>query len=306
MERASGRGCSVLQHDRNGAAAVRARNASGAFCCLGAAGKFGVHLGAAVAAERTALSGAAPSRVPAGLRAGIAALLMLSGAGTGVYVSGERQAQDMLRHEYVQAVASDTTASLAVKVAMVMGSYYESSYRHIGTPYIDKLGRGQPLTVCNGLTGAGVVAGRTYSPADCYRLERGRYLGYERWLANDVPRWPELPLFVQAMVLDFMHNKGAGAFAGSTLRRRLVVGDLQGACRENERWNRGTVNGVSTVLPGLDVRGKSNAELCLWRDPNALAPAQAAAKVAPDASPTSLQTAPPAWWRRLLPTKEPR
>lgn len=27
-------------------------------------------------------------------------------------------------------------------------------------------------------------------------------------------------------------------------------------------WNRGTVNGVSTVLPGLVIRGESNDEIC--------------------------------------------
>ena len=35
-----------------------------------------------------------------------------------------------------------------------------------------------------------------------------------------------------------------------------------GACRENERWNRGTVRGVSVVLPGLKIRGDANSDLC--------------------------------------------
>ena len=57
--------------------------------------------------------------------------------------------------------------SAAVTLAMELGAYYESGGRHIGTPYIDKIGKGQPLTVCNGVTGSDVVAGRYYSPADC-------------------------------------------------------------------------------------------------------------------------------------------
>ena len=251
------------------------------------------------------------SRIPQDLRAGIAALLILLGTGGGMVMHGART-EALQQHEYVLAVAGDETSSRAVKVAMVMGSYYESSYRHIGTPYVDKLGRGQPLTVCNGLTGADVVAGRSYSPADCYRLERVRYLGHERWLARDVPRWSDLPLFVQVTVLDFLHNKGASAFASSTMRRKLVAGNLEGACAENERWNRGTVAGVSTVLPGLDVRGKSNAEICLWADPqqvpvapasaSALVAAQATAEGAPAGASTAItpQAAPHSWWRRLL------
>ena len=57
-----------------------------------------------------------------------------------------------------------------VAIAHEMGRYFESSYRHIGTPYVDKVGKGQPLTVCNGVTGPEVVAGKTYGPADCARL----------------------------------------------------------------------------------------------------------------------------------------
>ncbi len=54
--------------------------------------------------------------------------------------------------------------------------------------------------------------------------------------------------------------------AGSTMRAKANRGDLQGACRENPRWNRGTVAGVSTVLPGLQMRGDSNGEICAeWR-----------------------------------------
>ena len=207
-------------------------------------------------------------RIPKPLQAALAAMLATIGAGGGVYL-GEQERTSQLQTEYLQTVAADTSTSDAIKLAMVLGSYYESSFRHIGTPYVDKLGRGQPLTVCNGLTGADVVAGRSYSPADCYRLERVRYLGHERWLASDVPRWSDLPLFVQVTVLDFLHNKGASAFASSTMRRKLVAGNLEGACLENPRWNRGTVGGVSTVLPGLEVRGKSNAEICLWDAPPA-------------------------------------
>ena len=248
------------------------------------------------------------SRVPQDLRAGVSALMILMGTGMAGYVVHDKRTESLMQHEYVLAVAGDETSSRAVKVAMVMGSYYESSYRHIGTPYVDKLGRGQPLTVCNGLTGADVVAGRSYSPADCYRLERVRYLGHERWLARDVPRWSDLPLFVQVTVLDFLHNKGASAFASSTMRRKLVAGNLEGACAENERWNRGTVGGVSTVLPGLDVRGKSNAEICLWDAPPApprppAPPPQAEPEVIPEPPAPAPAPAPPtprSWWQRLF------
>lgn len=149
------------------------------------------------------------------------------------------------------------------KVAMVMGSYYESSYRHIGTPYIDRLGKGQPLTVCNGVTGAGVVSGRYYTPADCYQLEKRRYVQAEQALIADVGSvYARATVFQQATLVDFVWNKGVGAWSTSTMRRLFLAGDVEAACRQNERWTRGTVNGMSAVLPGLVTRANANSDLC--------------------------------------------
>jgi len=205
--------------------------------------------------------------VPPSLRSGLAALAFALAAGGGAYFYADREAAELIRHQYVQAVAGDASTSRAVKLAMVMAAYYESSYRHIGTPYVDKAGKGQPLTVCNGLTGPGVRRERYYTPADCYRLERARYLTYEAWLRADLPAWPDYADMTRAVLLDFVHNKGEGAFATSTMRRKLLAGDVLGACRENVRWNRGTVDGASVVLPGLKTRADANAELCTWEDP---------------------------------------
>lgn len=204
--------------------------------------------------------------MPAFLSSRLAALAILAGlGGTGAYVA-QQTSDEALRDQYVQTVAADPSTSKAVKVAMVLGQFYESSGKHIGTPYIDKLGRGQPLTVCNGITGPDVVAGRWYSPSDCYYLERGRYLAAEREARSLFTRWPSYDPFVQGQFIDFVHNKGAANLSTSTLLRKANAGDLAGACRENTRWNRGTVAGVSTVLPGLQLRGDANAEICLeWR-----------------------------------------
>ncbi len=205
------------------------------------------------------------SRVPDALRNGLMALAILT-AGAGGYVAVERDkaaAQAIAdQSQYIQAVAADAGTSQAVKIAMVMGSYYESSYRHIGTPYVDKLGKGQPLTVCNGITGRAVVAGRYYKPADCYALERSRYLAAERTAIGMFRLWTTYTPLQQAVFIDFIHNKGEGALYTSTLLRKANAGDVIGACRENPRWNRGTVKGVSVVLPGLQARGDANGEIC--------------------------------------------
>ncbi len=205
------------------------------------------------------------SRIPPQLAQKLAALVLLAGLGGGAMVTSQ-VTEEALRDQYVQAVAGDPELSPAVKVAMVMGSEYESSGRHIGTPYIDRAGRGQPLTVCNGVTGAGVVAGRYYTPADCFKMERARYIQAERDAARLLRYWASYDPFARATFIDFVWNKGPQALEGSTMRRKANAGDLAGACRENPRWNRGTVRDVSIVLPGLQLRGDSNDEICRnWR-----------------------------------------
>lgn len=196
------------------------------------------------------------------------ALAMLTGGGGAFYAQhqGEvarAEVQAAAADPYVQAVARDASTSDAVKIAMLMGHLYESSGKHVGTPYTDKLGRGQPLTVCNGITGAGVVAGKWYTPADCYELEKGRYLQAERAAKRLLAYWASYDAITQATFLDFIHNKGEGALSTSTMRRKANAGDVAGACRENPKWNKGTVKGVLTVLPGLKDRADTNTGFCL-------------------------------------------
>lgn len=200
-------------------------------------------------------------RVPPQLLAGIAAVLVTAG-GAGIVYNATQGASDLAKNEYLQAVRADTTTSEAVKVAMVMGGFYESSYKHIGTPYVDRRGKGQPLTVCNGVTGPSVVAGKYYPPAECYALERALYQGYELYLNRDVASFDRLTPLQQASFMDFLHNKGTGAWQKSSMRRVLMAGYVAQACKQNERWKYGTVKGVSTVLPGLEVRANANADLC--------------------------------------------
>lgn len=203
------------------------------------------------------------SAIPKALRNSLVALAMLAGSGGGMYVANEATIK-AAQNEYLQEVAADHEVSDAVKIAMVMANFYESSNRHIGMPYVDRNGKGQPLTVCNGITGPEVQAHRYYSPAECYQMEKRRYLAYERLAPLQLKYWSTYGPFQQATFLDFMHNKGSGALSNSTMRGKANAGDLAGACAENPRWNRGTVNGLSVVLPGLDSRAKSNAELCTW------------------------------------------
>ena len=152
--------------------------------------------------------------------------------------------------------------SMAVQLAMEIGAHYESSGRHIGTPYIDKIGKGQPWTVCNGVTGAGVVPGRYYTPEDCKRLELPIYQAAEREGRRLFSRWDTYNVWVQASIIDMVYNLGAPAVAGGTMRTLANAGNLHAACAQMLRWVMGTVNGQKVRLPGLVDRRGTTAELC--------------------------------------------
>lgn len=152
--------------------------------------------------------------------------------------------------------------SAAVVLAMELGAHFESSGRHIGMPYIDKLGKGQPLTVCNGVTGAGVVAGRYYTPDDCKRLELPRYLEAERQARATLRYWDSYNVWVQASFIDMIYNVGPSVLDGTTIARLANTGNLAGACAQMPRWVRGTVGGKSVVLSGLIDRRDTTRELC--------------------------------------------
>lgn len=152
--------------------------------------------------------------------------------------------------------------SAEVLLAMELGSHFESSGRHIGVPYVDRLGKGQPLTVCNGITGPEVVAGRWYTPDDCKRLELPRYIEAEREARRLFVHWQTYNEWVRASVIDMVFNLGAPAIDGSALQAAANSGDLAGACQQMPRWVRGTVGGKKVELPGLVDRRATTRELC--------------------------------------------
>lgn len=158
----------------------------------------------------------------------------------------------------------DTTQPVApeIMLAMELGSFYESSGRHIGVPYVDKIGKGQPLTVCNGVTGPQVVAGKYYTKEDCQRLELPIYAAKAKEAQAMFRYWETYNVWVRASLIDMIYNLGPTAVKQSTLTAKANAGDLIGACKQMGRWVRGTVNGKSVVLPGLVDRRETTEELC--------------------------------------------
>jgi lysozyme len=60
-------------------------------------------------------------------------------------------------------------------------------------------------------------------------------------------------------LVSFVFNLGCGAFKGSTLFKRLQAGDIPGAAKEFEKWNKGG----GKVLQGLVTRRKAEMDLFL-------------------------------------------
>ena len=58
-------------------------------------------------------------------------------------------------------------------------------------------------------------------------------------------------------IADFAYNLGTTRLAGSTLRRKINAGDVEGARSELMRW----VRGGGRILPGLVLRRKAEADL---------------------------------------------
>lgn len=183
------------------------------------------------------------SKVPSALRNKLLSMVVGFAAAAGGYMALDQPSRE-------------------VQLAMEIGAHYESSGRHIGTPYVDRLGKGQPLTVCNGVTGPEVIAGRYYSREDCKRLELPKYQASERAARRLFYRWADYNVWVRASFIDMIYNLGEGAVSGSTMRSLANAGNLNAACQQMPRWVRGTVNGQSVVLPGLIDRRGTSAELC--------------------------------------------
>lgn len=149
-----------------------------------------------------------------------------------------------------------------IQVAMIIGGYFESSNKHIGYPYQDKIGRGQPWTVCNGVTGPEVVPGKYYSEQDCYRMEVAKYRVKKKEARALLVRYDSYNIWVQGSFLDMFWNLGSPKLKGTSTIRLANEGKLDLACERMTAWIYGTVNGELVPLEGLLNRRRTTREIC--------------------------------------------
>ncbi|MGO2304355.1 MAG: lysozyme [Providencia sp.] len=116
--------------------------------------------------------------------------------------------------------------TIALTVAML--SFFEGvKYK----PYEDVVG---VLTVCFGHTGADIIPTKTYSESECLALLE-KDLSKVRKGVDPLIK-VDIDDNTRAAIYSFAYNVGTGAFARSTMLKKLNAGDIAGACNELKRW----------------------------------------------------------------------
>lgn len=180
-----------------------------------------------------------------------------------------RQALGFLKSLIITpARAAVTTTAAALLIATPFVAGWEGVKT---TPYADKLAGGL-MTVCAGETR---VEMRKYTEAECMDMLEGALAENLKIVhANvTVPTSPE----IDAALISFIHNVGAGAFQRSTLLKKLNAGDYVGGCQAlaTKDYSSGVCRGYGcgyaggVMVRGLQNRRIAERDLCLKGIPNA-------------------------------------
>lgn len=139
--------------------------------------------------------------------------------------------------------------TIALTVAML--SFFEGvKYK----PYEDVVG---VLTVCFGHTGADIIPTKTYTESECLALLE-KDLSKVRKGVDPLIK-VDIDDNTRAAIYSFAYNVGTGAFARSTMLKKLNAGDITGACNELKRWT--YAGGVP--WKGLITRREIEEAVCL-------------------------------------------
>ena len=114
------------------------------------------------------------------------------------------------------------------------------------------------LTVCDGHTGADIIAGKRYSDKECDALTQADIAH----VANQIDRYIKVPATEteRAALYSFAYNVGVSATVHSTMLNKLNKKDYIGACYEMKRW----VYVDGRRWNGLVKRRDIESTVCLW------------------------------------------
>lgn len=157
-----------------------------------------------------------------------------------------------LRNKLIGAIAG---GSSAIAIASVMLGNADGLEGRRYYAYQDVVG---VWTVCDGHTGTDIRRGHRYTDRECDNLLKADL----RKVARDIDPLIKvrIPDPTRAALYSFTYNVGSGAFASSTLLKKLNAGDVPGACKELQRW---TYAG-GKQWKGLITRREIEREVCEW------------------------------------------
>ncbi|EHL5406880.1 lysozyme [Salmonella enterica] len=153
----------------------------------------------------------------------------------------------------IKSLITGGAGAIAIAAALLGGHDGLEGRRY--EPYRDVVGA---LSVCDGHTGKDIVPGKYYTDAECDALLNK---DLDRVKAQVDPLIKvSIPESERAAFYSFAYNVGTGAFARSTLLKKLNAGDRAGACNELKRW---TYAG-GKQWKGLVTRREIEREVCTW------------------------------------------
>lgn len=123
-------------------------------------------------------------------------------------------------------------------------------------PYRDAVG---VLTVCEGITGPEVVAGKKYTRAECDAM-LSKHMLIANGYVNACITSPMLP-GQEAALTSAVYNIGPSVVCGSTLQRYANAGNWPAACAELSRWDKA----AGRTYRGLTLRRADERAMCEGR-----------------------------------------
>jgi lysozyme len=162
------------------------------------------------------------------------------------------------------AVPSSKKGSPLPKVVLM--ALLASLGLHEGRRYVTYYDQANVLTVCDGITGKGVIKDKKYTDAECDALLMDRVVEVDTKVMSCLKVEPSM---TQRFAYDhFAFNTGAPAFCASTMVRKHNARDFKGACQEFARWRFVAGKDCATsgrFCPGIVVRRAFEAAACEGR-----------------------------------------